>query len=99
MMNYTLSPKARRDIKNIREYIRNESQSKKIAETFALRLLEKCQEIANQPFKMGRLRPELGVEYRSYVFDNYLIFFRYIDDSMEIIAFIEGHRDIEALFN
>lgn len=99
MMNYYLSPKARRDIKNIREYIRNESQSKKIAEAFALRLLEKCKDIANQPFKAGRLRPELGEDLRSYVFDNYLIFFRYIDDSMEIIAFIEGHRDIEAIFN
>ena len=29
---------------------------------------------------------------------NYMIFFRYIGDTVEIVNVIEGHRDIKALF-
>jgi toxin ParE1/3/4 len=97
-MAYILSPRAKDDLLSIQHYIAIKAQDKKIAEAFALRLLEKCQEIANQPFQMGRLRPDLGEGFRSYVFDNYLIFFRYVDQVMEVIAFIEGHRDIQPLF-
>jgi plasmid stabilization system protein ParE len=47
---------------------------------------------------MGRARPELMAEVRSFPHDNYVILFRYRDCVMEIISIIEGHRDIEELF-
>lgn len=30
---------------------------------------------------------------------NYVIFFRYIDDVLEVITVLEGHRDIDAFFH
>ena len=46
---------------------------------------------------MGRPRPELGHEIRSYPFGNYLIFFRYAENRFEVIRIIERHRDISTL--
>lgn len=97
-MKFLLSHRARVDLKNIVEYIQSESGERKTAEYFASRLVEKCRELAGQPFEMGRVRPELGVGIRTYAMGNYLIFFRYSNEVMEVVAIVEGHRDIEALF-
>jgi toxin ParE1/3/4 len=41
--------------------------------------------------------PELRPDIRSFPFKGYLILFRYVGDTFEVINIIEGHRDIEAL--
>jgi plasmid stabilization system protein ParE len=48
--------------------------------------------------KMGRARPELRADLRSHSYRNYLIFFRYIGDVIEIVNVLEAHRDISAFF-
>ena len=47
---------------------------------------------------MGRLRPELRESLLSFPYGNYVIFFMYNEDYLEIVTIIEGHRDIEAIF-
>lgn len=47
---------------------------------------------------MGRPRPELRVDLRSSVFKGHVIFFRYIDDVLEVVNVLEGHRDIDSHF-
>jgi toxin ParE1/3/4 len=47
---------------------------------------------------LGRARPELRHDVRSAAFKNYVIFFRYLEDAVEIIHIIEGHRDLGAIF-
>jgi plasmid stabilization system protein ParE len=37
-------------------------------------------------------------DIRSVAFKSYVIFFRYVDDTFEVVNIIEGHRDIEALY-
>lgn len=47
---------------------------------------------------MGRARPELLPDVRSFAFRGYVIFFRYVDDVFEVVNIIEGHRDLESHF-
>jgi toxin ParE1/3/4 len=80
-------------------YIARESHSRSMAESFTGQLRIKCKELAGLPGTMGRPRPELGEDIRSYAHKNYVIFFRYHGDIFEIINVLEGHRDIEAFFS
>jgi plasmid stabilization system protein ParE len=50
------------------------------------------------PGTLGRARPDLHPDIRAAPYKNYMIFFRYIGDTVEIVNVIEGHRDIKALF-
>jgi toxin ParE1/3/4 len=47
---------------------------------------------------MGRPRPELRPDLRSFAFKGYVILLRYEGDWLEIVNIIEGHRDIDARF-
>ena len=47
---------------------------------------------------MGRPRPELRADIRSFPFRGYMIFFRYHAGRFEVVNILEGHRDIEAFF-
>ena len=93
-----LSPKANDNLIAIADYIRSESKHEITSRTFINSLLHKCHSLADQPFQMGALRPELGEDIRSYPYGNYIIFFRYRQDALEVIMIVEGHRDIGALF-
>ena len=47
---------------------------------------------------MGRPRTDLRPDLRSYPYGNYVIFFRYLDDTLEVVNILQGHRDIETFF-
>jgi toxin ParE1/3/4 len=47
---------------------------------------------------MGRSRPELGQDIRSFPVSSYLIFYRQIADGVEIVRVISGYQDLTALF-
>jgi toxin ParE1/3/4 len=89
---------AKDDLVAIAVYIARASGSPELALRFTRRLRAKCAELARQPFTMGRPRPELGQDLRSYAFGRYVIFFRYRGETMEVVTILEGHRDIEAVF-
>lgn len=99
MKELIFSQKAINDLDEITNYIEVESGSLMTAENFKFRILDKCKELSSQPFQMGKIRPELGTEIRSHAFGNYIIFFRYGKNRIEIISIIEGHRDIETIFH
>jgi plasmid stabilization system protein ParE len=48
--------------------------------------------------RWGRPRPELRLDLRSHPHRNYVIFFRYVGDALEIVHVLEGHRDVVAFF-
>ena len=89
---------ARDDLIHIKRYIARESGSQSTAVQFTEKIREQCRKLADLPGKMGRLRPELGENLRSFPYGNYVIFFMYNDDCLEIVTILEGHRDIEAVF-
>lgn len=53
--------------------------------------------LAGQPL-MGRERPELAPNLRSFPVGNYVIFYRPTTDGVGIARVLHGSRDIDALF-
>ena len=89
---------ARRDLLVIKRYIQNESGSRNVALQFTDKLREQCRKLAELPGTLGRARPELMPDVRSFAYGNYVILFRYNASVVDIISIIEGHRDIEEWF-
>lgn len=89
---------ARRDFADILEYITRESGSLAVGLGFVDVLRRQSGKLASLPGTLGRPRPELREDIRSFAFKGYVIFFRYEDDSFEIVNVLEGHRDVVAYF-
>jgi toxin ParE1/3/4 len=45
---------------------------------------------------IGRARPELAADLRSFPVGNYVLFYRPIADGVELVRALSGHRDIHA---
>lgn len=90
---------ARRDLEAILDYVTRESGSLAVGLRFTDELRRKCARLAELPGALGRARPELRPDIRSFAFKGYVIFFRYPDDaSLEVVNILGGHRDIDAYF-
>ncbi len=98
MAKALFSPRAVRDFNAIARYITRESGSLKVAQQFVSKLRAKCHHLATLPRFVGVRREELGEGLRSQPFQNYVIFFRYRQDVLEIVTIMEGHRDVAGLF-
>ena len=66
---------------------------------FVRKLRLQCRRLAELPGQIGQSRPELRDDIRSFAFGNYVIFFRYEKQTLDIVSIVEGHRDIDALFD
>lgn len=89
---------ARRDFARVLEYITKESGSLAIGRGFVDLLRMQCRKLASLPGTLGRARPELRPDIRSFPFKGYVIFFRYAADTFEVVNVLEGHRDVVAYF-
>lgn len=89
---------AQRDLISILEYIARESGSLRLASGFVGQLRQQCVKLASLSATLGRPRPELRPDIRSFPFKGYVIFFRYSDDTFEVVNILEGHRDIDSAF-
>jgi toxin ParE1/3/4 len=85
------SAAAKRDLANIWEYIAPYSMkgaSRTIREIYATFSL-----LADTP-AVGRVRPDLGGELRSFPVAEYLILYRYSDTMLSIVRILHAARDI-----
>lgn len=103
MPRLRLLDSAVQNLGDIAEYISDQSGSTDVAERFTEKLLGQCEKLAGYASQMGRSRDELVPGIRSFAFKNYVIFFRYLPTAadrrvFEVVAIIEGHRDISAYF-
>ena len=89
---------AQTDLTDIADYIERTSGSLEAAERFCDELVAKCQHLAGLPGVLGRPRPELLPNLRSTPHGNYLIFFRYVADTFEVVDILAAHRDIASYF-
>ncbi len=87
------------DLVDILTYVAEVSGSLAIAQGFVRQLRDRCHELASLPGVIGRARPELRPDIRSVTHKSYVIFFRYVDDRLEVVNILEGHCDIIAYFD
>ena len=94
MPTYYLRPQAVADLEGIRLYITADNPEA------ATRLLEHFRETFRRLAEfsaLGRVRPELGPELRSFPVGSYLVFYREIADGVDIGRVLHGSREIESL--
>jgi toxin ParE1/3/4 len=87
---------AKQDLLSILDYIATESGNVTVGLNFTTQLRQQCSKLADLPGTLGRARPELRPDIRSFAFKGYVIFFRYATDVLEVVNILEGHRDIES---
>lgn len=89
----------KRDLLDILTYMAEQSGSITVAQGFVAQLRSRCRALASKPGTLGRARPELHPEIRSVAHKGYVIFFRYVEDRLEVVNILEGHRDIDSHFS
>ncbi|NCG21248.1 MAG: type II toxin-antitoxin system RelE/ParE family toxin [Rhodobacterales bacterium] len=47
---------------------------------------------------LGKARPELRHDLRSFPTDNYLVYYRERNEVIEIVRVLHGRRDVDAIF-
>lgn len=88
-------PLAELDLLEIWDYIADDSLDR--ADDFLDRIEEKLQALARNP-GMGRRREELLPGLQSFPISNYVVFYREIEDGIDVIRVLRGSRDVEAIF-
>ena len=88
----------RADFLEILTYIADQSGSVAVGEAFVRELRAKCHKLAALDASVGRARPELRADIRSFPYKGYVIFFRYVGERFEVVNILERHRDIESRF-
>ena len=90
----TRRPEAEQDLIEIYLHISGDSPS--AAERLVRTINAKCERLARSPM-IGRARPELRPDMRSFPFGAYLILCRAIDDGAEIVRVVHAARNLEDL--
>ena len=95
MSRFRISTQAAQDIENIWKYVapNNLKAANRLFDT----LQESFPKLAKFP-QLGRERSELAPFLRSFPVKNYLIFYRPIDEGIEIVRILHGSQDIETIF-
>ena len=96
MSAYALSELAGYDIEEIVEYLR--VQNRRAAESFVDALEAAFKTIAAYP-EIGRLRLDIAPTLRSLPVGVYLVFYRRVDDGIEIVRVLHGQCDVERAFS
>lgn len=95
MSQYRLDEQAEQDLDDI--WLAIAADNPDAADRMIDRLTDSFISLAGQPL-MGRERPELSLNLRSFAVGNYIIFYRPATDGVGIARVLHGSRDINALF-
>jgi len=96
MSHYRLTAGARRNLTEIWSYIAvdNFEAANQLIDT----VFERFESLAQMPLS-GRARSEVRPGLRSTPVGNYVIFYRPLDEGIEIVRVLHGARDIESSFD
>jgi toxin ParE1/3/4 len=95
MPNIFKSPRAKRDLLEIWDYIADDSELR--ADTF-LELIDQKLHILAQNSGIGRLRQELGKDLRSFPVGRYIIFYHALTNGIDIIRVLHSARELTTDF-
>ena len=83
------------DLVDLWTYIAEDSPDR--ADQFVDKIYETCTLLAETPM-MGRERSELLLGIRSFPLGRYLIFYRIVAETLQVVRVISGYRDLDAMF-
>jgi toxin ParE1/3/4 len=95
MNQYRVSETARSDLDEIWFYIAQDDPE--AADKFMRALVSRFPLLASMP-EMGQQREELAARLRSFPVGNYIIFYRPMENGVEISRVLHGARDLPPLF-
>jgi toxin ParE1/3/4 len=87
---------ASRDLENILDYLAAQGGINR-AEIFLKKINQKFKTLASFP-NMGKSRDELLPKLRSFPMENYLIFYRPIEEGIEVLRVVSGYQNLTKLF-
>jgi len=95
MPEITVSKRARQDLIDIWRYIAadNPGAADKLLDT----LDDKIDLLVDHPL-LGPARPDIAPDLRYLISENYLILYRVLRESVEIVRVLHGARNLKALF-
>lgn len=96
MNRYRVSNEARSDLNEIWFYIAQDNPD--AADKFIRKIISRFPKLAATPH-MGRQREELSPRLRSFPVGRYVIFYRPLNDGVEIVRVLNGARDLPPLFD
>ena len=97
MARFVLSPEARDDLREIRDYIARDSSE--AARRVLVELREAMRRLSEMP-QMGHLREDLADEpLRFWPVHSYLIIYRPDRSPLEVVRVLSGYRDIAELLS
>lgn len=96
MQTFRLSTTAESDLTDIWTYRADSSEER--ADELIERLVKQFMMLATFP-EAGRNRPEIKLGIRSFVVERHVIFYRVIEQGIEIVRVLYGTRDIEKIFS
>lgn len=91
---FQLTAAAENDLITIWRYIAQESPH--AADALLERLQEKFSLLAEFPF-LGQLRPDIASEMRYFPYGNYLILYRNVENTLQIVRVVHGARFLPAM--
>jgi len=95
MKRLVLSPSARSDLRNIREYIASENRP--AATRIVREIKAKFKTLLKFP-EVGRRRNELKRGLRSFPVGKYVVLYYVTEDGLEIVRVLHGSQDLDSIF-
>ncbi len=94
MSRFYLTALAKRDLQSILAHIARHRPQ--VAEEVIDRLQDKCELLASHPM-LGQDRPEFSGQ-RSFSVERWVIYYRVVDDEIEVTRIMHGARNVDDLF-
>lgn len=94
MSRYVINILATRDLNNIAEYFANHSVE--AGEEFFSQFNRRCQQLVLP--NLGKSYAEICPNLRGLSLKGYVIFYRVLDDGVEILRVLSGHRNFSTFF-
>ena len=95
MSRYTVSDRAREDIKDIYRHIDGDNAA--AARRLRIAFIDKFHLLARQPL-LGEARDDLAANLRMLAADNYVLLYRPTNAGIEVARVLHAARDIAALW-
>ena len=95
MPNIFWRPEAENDLLEIWLFIAEDSLQN--ADQYIDHIKTRCVNLSEFP-DIGRSREELAPGIQSFPIDNYILFYKIMDDGIDIVRVLNAARDIPALF-